>query len=119
MHADSVRVGAGAGCDVGMDGTSAGRYGGVGMIGKIRALILKTAIVNPLNDQEIQMQCRKCGKHSWVQVGTVAMMAWFPEFETPEYQAHLEKKIEDEARSWNEYCEERISMQGREGRRWR
>jgi Zn finger protein HypA/HybF involved in hydrogenase expression len=43
------------------------------MIGKIRALILKTAIVNPLNDQEIQMQCRKCGKHSWVQVGTVAM----------------------------------------------
>lgn len=43
-------------------------------------------------------------------------MAWFPEFETPEYQAHLEKKIEDEARSWNEYCEERIEFQCREGR---
>lgn len=43
-------------------------------------------------------------------------MAWMPEFETPEYQAHLEKKIEDEARSWNEYCEERIEFQAREGR---
>ena len=43
-------------------------------------------------------------------------MAWMPEFETPEYQAHLEKKIEDEARSWNEYCEERIEFQCRERR---
>jgi hypothetical protein len=43
-------------------------------------------------------------------------MAWFPEFETPEYQAHLEKKIEDEARSWNEYCEERVLLFADNGR---
>lgn len=38
-------------------------------------------------------------------------MGWFPEFEKPEYQARLEKKIEDEARSWNQYVEERVEFQ--------
>ncbi|WP_288959436.1 hypothetical protein [uncultured Aminobacterium sp.] len=38
-------------------------------------------------------------------------MAWLPEFEAPEYQAHLQKKIEDEACSWNQYCEERVELQ--------
>jgi hypothetical protein len=38
-------------------------------------------------------------------------MAWFPEFETPEYQAHLEEKIRREAESWNQHCEERIEFQ--------
>lgn len=42
-------------------------------IGDIKRLILKTAIVNEENDQEIMMLCKKCGKHFWVQLGTVAM----------------------------------------------
>ena len=48
--------------------------GGCNMkIGDIKRLILKTAIVNEENDQEIMMLCKKCGKHFWVQLGTVAM----------------------------------------------
>ena len=43
-------------------------------------------------------------------------MGWHLEFEAPEYQARLEQKIEDEARSWGQYCEERIEFQCREGR---
>lgn len=37
-------------------------------------------------------------------------MGWYPDFETPEYQARLKQKIEDEVRSWNEYCEERAEL---------
>ena len=37
-------------------------------------------------------------------------MAWHPDFETPEYQARLKQKIEDEVRSWNEYCKERAEL---------
>lgn len=43
-------------------------------------------------------------------------MAWLPEFETPEYQARLKQKIEDEVRSWNEYCEERVLLFADNGR---
>ena len=42
-------------------------------------------------------------------------MGWHLEFEAPEYQARLEQKIEDEARSWNEYCEERVEFQSERG----
>ena len=42
-------------------------------IGDIKKMIINTAIVNEENPQEIQMKCRKCGKHFWVQIGTVAM----------------------------------------------
>jgi len=37
-------------------------------------------------------------------------LGWYPDFETPEYQARLKQKIEDEVRSWNEYCEERAEL---------
>ena len=37
-------------------------------------------------------------------------MGWYPDFETPEYRARLRQKIEDEVRSWNEYCEERAEL---------
>ncbi len=43
-------------------------------------------------------------------------MAWHPDFETPEYQARLKQKIEDEVRSWNEYCRERAELYFDEGR---
>ena len=43
-------------------------------------------------------------------------MAWHPDFETPEYQARLKQKIEDEVRSWNEYCEERVLLFADNGR---
>ena len=37
-------------------------------------------------------------------------MGWYPDFDTPEYRARLRQKIEDEVRSWNEYCEERAVL---------
>lgn len=42
-------------------------------IGDIKKLILKTAIINEGNPQEIMMKCKKCGKSFWVQLGIVAM----------------------------------------------
>jgi len=42
-------------------------------IGDIKKLILKTAIINEDNPQEIMMKCKKCGKSFWVHLGIVAM----------------------------------------------
>lgn len=38
-------------------------------------------------------------------------MAWFPEFETPEYQERLKENIKGEVESWGQYCEERGEIQ--------